>query len=374
MKVLTIFGTRPEAIKMAPVVQQLRATPFIADRLCVTAQHRAMLDQVLELFDIVPDIDLDLMRPGQSLTDVTTDVLSALDKVLNTEKPDRIIVHGDTTTSMAATLAAFYHRIPVAHVEAGLRTNDLYRPWPEEMNRRVVDCIADLLFAPTDRARQALLNEGVSDKKISVTGNTVIDALLGAVKRFRENPQLSEQLAREFHFLDPNKCLILVTGHRRESFGDGFRCIVASLAKIAEREDVEIVYPVHLNRNVKQPVEQYLAGHNRIHLLDPIDYLPFCYLMERSHLILTDSGGIQEEAPTLGKPVLVMRDVTERPEAVDAGTAILVGTEVEKIVSWTNRLLDDHQQYKRMSKAHNPFGDGHASEHIVERIITEYGN
>ena len=369
MRVAVIFGTRPEAIKMAPVVRALSARPEIDLITCVTGQHRDMLDQVLEVFGITPDIDLDIMRPGQSLFDVTADVLRGLEKVLETHKPDRVLVHGDTTTAMAAAMAAFYCRIPVGHVEAGLRSGDLYRPWPEEMNRKVIDVMADQLFAPTEGARQALLREGIDDKGITVTGNTVIDALLDIVKLVRDPSGPGKALSSQFSFLDRNRRLLLVTGHRRESFGEGFEQLCQALLELSSRPDIEIIYPVHLNQNVREPVNRLLSGCDNIHLVEPLDYLPFVYLMDRCHLVITDSGGIQEEAPTLGKPVLVTRDVTERPEAVAAGTAVLVGTSTQKIVKTATRLLDSELEYERMSRAHNPYGDGKASERIVETIL-----
>lgn len=369
MKILTIFGTRPEAIKMAPVVRALDGIPSIDSRICVTAQHRSMLDQVLNLFEITPDHDLNIMRDGQSLSDVTVAVLDRLTPLLAAERPDRVLVHGDTTTAMAATLAAFYQRIPVGHVEAGLRTGDLTRPWPEEMNRKVVDAMADLLFAPTESARANLLREGLQDRRILVTGNTVIDALLHTVGRLRAEPDLAARCAEQFAFLDPGKRLILVTGHRRESFGDGFDRICTALARLAERADTEVIYPVHLNPNVREPVRRILGNRPRVHLIEPLDYLPFVYLMDRSYLIVTDSGGIQEEAPSLGKPVLVMREVTERPEAVEAGTVQLVGTDVDRIVGAASELLDDPEAYQRVQRAHNPYGDGHASERIAKELL-----
>lgn len=354
---------------MAPVVRALDGIPSIDSRICVTAQHRSMLDQVLNLFDITPDHDLNIMRDGQSLSDVTVAVLDRLTPLLAAERPDRVLVHGDTTTAMAATLAAFYQRIPVGHVEAGLRTGDLTRPWPEEMNRKVVDAMADLLFAPTEGARANLLREGLQDRRILVTGNTVIDALLHTVGRLRAEPDLAARCAEQFSFLDPGKRLILVTGHRRESFGDGFDRICTALARLAERPDTEVVYPVHLNPNVREPVRRILGNRPRVHLIEPLDYLPFVYLMDRSYLIVTDSGGIQEEAPSLGKPVLVMREVTERPEAVEAGTVQLVGTDVDRIVGAASELLDDPEAYQRVQRAHNPYGDGHASERIAKELL-----
>ena len=369
LKVLTVFGTRPEAIKMAPVVRALAESPSIDGRVCVTAQHRSMLDQVLRLFEITPDYDLNIMKAGQSLSDITTAVLNGLTPLLEAERPDRILVHGDTTTAMAATLAAFYQRIPVGHVEAGLRTGDLARPWPEEMNRKVVDAVADLLFAPTESAQANLLREGLQDRRILVTGNTVIDALLHTVGRLRSEPALAAECAEQFTFLDPAKRLILVTGHRRESFGDGFDRICEALARLADRGDTEIVYPVHLNPNVREPVHRWLGDRTGVHLIAPMDYLSFVYLMDRSYLIVTDSGGVQEEAPSLGKPVLVMREVTERPEAVAAGTVQLVGTDIDRIVKAATVLLDDAAAYSRVQRAHNPYGDGHASDRIAKELL-----
>lgn len=370
LKVLTVFGTRPEAIKMAPVVEALAADPGIEARVCVTAQHREMLDQVLALFGIRPDFDLNLMKAGQDLTDITNGVLTGMRDIFSRYQPDRVLVHGDTTTTLAASLAAFYHRIPVGHVEAGLRTGDMYAPWPEEANRRVAGVIADLHFAPTEGSRDNLLREGVAPERIHVTGNTVIDALLEIAARIKAEPALRAQCESEFPFLDPAKRLVLVTGHRRESFGEGFKRICRALAEIATRDDVQVVYPVHLNPNVRKPVNDILAGVDNVHLIEPLDYLPFVYLMTRSTLIVTDSGGVQEEAPSLGKPVLVMREVTERPEAVKAGTVRLVGTDTELLVHEARRLLDDLQEYERMSKAHNPYGDGQASQRIC-KLITE---
>lgn len=367
VKVLSVFGTRPEAIKMAPVVQALADADGIDSRVCVTAQHREMLDQVLNLFQIVPDYDLNLMKAGQDLTDITINVLGGLRAVLAEYQPDLILVHGDTTTTLAASLAAYYQRIPVGHVEAGLRTGNILSPWPEEVNRKVASAVGGLHFAPTDRSRANLLAESVPASHIHVTGNTVIDALQQVVARIDANEALRAELASGFT-LDPTRRLILVTGHRRESFGGGFVRICAALARIAQRPDVEIVYPVHLNPNVKGPVEQLLGGLPNVHLIAPQDYLPFVYLMHCSTLILTDSGGVQEEAPSLGKPVLVLRDTTERPEAVDAGTVRLVGTNEDAIVDRVNQLLDDQHTYDAMSFAHNPYGDGKAAGRIVAAI------
>ncbi|OGJ67193.1 UDP-N-acetylglucosamine 2-epimerase [Candidatus Peribacteria bacterium RIFCSPLOWO2_02_FULL_51_10] len=334
-------------------------------KVCVTAQHRQMLDQVLSLFDITPDFDLDLMRENQDLSDITQSCLAGLKKVLDVSKPDWVLVHGDTTTAFAASLAAYYKKIPVAHVEAGLRTGNIYSPWPEEMNRRLVAALATAHFAPTEKAKQNLLHEGVSERAIHITGNTVIDALLGVVQKIRKDPSLSRGLAEQFSYLDPSRKLILVTGHRRESFGEGFEHICHALRMLGERKDVEIVYPVHLNPNVQKPVHRILGGLDRIHLIDPLEYLPFVFLMEKSHFLITDSGGIQEEAPSLGKPVLVMRNTTERPEAMEAGTVRLVGTDTSLIVGEATRLLDDSLHYEKMAKAHNPYGDGLASKRIA---------
>nr|WP_311526726.1 UDP-N-acetylglucosamine 2-epimerase (non-hydrolyzing) [uncultured Ralstonia sp.] len=369
MKVLVVFGTRPEAIKMGPVVEALKDDARFDARVCVTAQHREMLDQVLALFAIQPEYDLDLMQPGQDLTDVTSRVLAGMRDVLNQWRPDIVLVHGDTTTTMAASLAAFYQRIPVGHVEAGLRTGNIYSPWPEEMNRKIAGSIAVMHFAPTETAQRNLAREGVAANTIYVTGNTVIDALLEIHQRIQQNPLLQATLAARFPYLDPTKRLILVTGHRRENFGSGFENMCAALADLAGRPDVQIVYPVHLNPNVREPVNRVLGGRSNIHLIEPLDYLPFVYLMGRTHVILTDSGGIQEEAPSLGKPVLVMRDTTERPEAVEAGTVRLVGADREKIVQETSRLLDDPASYEVMARAHNPYGDGAAAKKILEILL-----
>lgn len=366
-RVLTVFGTRPEAIKMAPVVKALANASGIEARVCVTAQHREMLDQVLELFQIVPDYDLNLMKPGQDLTDITANVLHGLKPVLSEFSPNLVLVHGDTTTTLGASLAAYYQRIPVGHVEAGLRTGNILSPWPEEINRKVAGTIARLHFAPTEQSRQNLLAENVHSEHVYVTGNTVIDALHEVVTRVESDDALAREMTRRLP-LDPSKRMILVTGHRRESFGDGFERICNALRRIAARSDAEIVYPVHLNPNVKGPVEALLSGFSNVHLIEPQDYLPFVYLMHRSSLILTDSGGVQEEAPSLGKPVLVMRDTTERPEAVDAGTVRLVGTNEDLIVSCVESLLDDQLAYNSMSFAHNPYGDGLAARRIVEAI------
>jgi len=370
MKVLTVFGTRPEAIKMAPVVETLQADSRFEAKVCVTAQHRQMLDQVLALFGIKPDFDLDLMQPGQDLTDITSRVLLNMRGVFAEWRPDIVLVHGDTTTTMAASLAAYYQQVPVGHVEAGLRTGNIYSPWPEEMNRKIAGAISAVHFAPTQTSQNNLLREGVAAERVHVTGNTVIDALLQVDARIKTDAALNAELASRFTFLDPAKRLILVTGHRRENFGAGFENMCAALADLAARPDVQIVYPVHLNPNVQEPVRRILGGLSNVHLIDPQDYLPFVYLMGQSYLILTDSGGVQEEAPSLGKPVLVMRDTTERPEAVDAGTVKLVGTDRALIVSETIRLLDDTAAYESMARAHNPYGDGLAAKRIAEILAS----
>jgi UDP-N-acetylglucosamine 2-epimerase (non-hydrolysing) len=366
-RVLSVFGTRPEAIKMAPVVRALALADDIDGRVCVTAQHREMLDQVLDLFEITPDYDLDLMRPGQGLEDITAGVLHALTPILDEFQPHLVLVHGDTTTTLAASLAAYYRKIPVAHVEAGLRTGNILSPWPEEVNRKVAGAIATLHFAPTEQSKQNLLAEAVPVDAIVVTGNTVIDALIDVIAKLEADSAKTEAFEQSFG-LDPAKRLILVTGHRRESFGDGFLRICEALAALAGRHDVEIVYPVHLNPNVKGPVEEKLSGFSNVHLIPPQEYLPFVYLMSRAAVILTDSGGVQEEAPSLGKPVLVMRETTERPEAVDAGTVKLVGTNTALIVAEVTKLLDDKAAYEAMSFAHNPYGDGKAVDRILSRI------
>jgi len=368
VKVLIVFGTRPEAIKMAPVVKMLEKS-FDAC-VCVTAQHREMLDQVLELFEIMPDYDLNIMKPGQDLFDVTSNVLLGMKQVLQKENPDLVLVHGDTTTTMATSLAAFYLQIPVGHVEAGLRTYDIRSPFPEELNRQVTGRVTAYHFAPTEQARKNLLSEQVVDEKIIVTGNTVIDALLSVVTKARSMPY-SDQLIQQLPFLEcvDLSRIVLVTGHRRENFGQGFDDICQGLHDLAGMHaDVQFVYPVHLNPNVREPVNQVLSNLDNVHLIEPLDYLPFVKLMDASYLLLTDSGGIQEEAPSLGKPVLVMRDTTERPEAVEAGTVKLVGANRERIVEAVNRLLTDDTVYQVMARAHNPYGDGHASERILRTL------
>ncbi len=364
-KVLLVFGTRPEAIKLAPVVLELRARPEFHVSVCVTAQHREMLDQVLETFSIRPDYDLDIMQPGQDLFDLTARCLTGLRPVLMDERPGIVLVQGDTTTVFAAALAAFYLGIRVGHVEAGLRTFDKRRPFPEEINRRLTSPLADLHFSPTESAAANLRSEGVPDTHIFVTGNTVVDALFYTCDKYRGRwpaPSGMRPIA-------PEKRLVLVTGHRRESFGEGFEGICRALRRIAERPDVELVYPVHLNPNVREPVSRILGGLPNVQLIEPLAYVPFVGLMESAYLILTDSGGIQEEGPSLGKPVLVMREVTERPEAVEAGTVKLVGSDTEKIVDSATELLDNPAAYERMSRAHNPYGDGQASRRIAEILL-----
>ncbi|MBD2800624.1 UDP-N-acetylglucosamine 2-epimerase (non-hydrolyzing) [Xenorhabdus sp. M] len=369
MKVLTVFGTRPEAIKMAPLVHALAKDTAFDAKVCVTAQHREMLDQVLHLFGITPDFDLNIMQKGQDLTDITCRILQGIKPVLEEFKPDVVLVHGDTTTTMATSLAAFYQHIPVGHVEAGLRTGDLYSPWPEEANRKIAGHLAIYHFAPTENSRNNLLTESIAGNRIFVTGNTVIDALLSVRDRIMNDENLYAQLTELYSFIDPNKKMILVTGHRRESFGKGFERICEALAQIARTHpDVQVVYPVHLNPNVSEPVKRILHDIDNVILIKPQDYLPFVYLMNHAYLILTDSGGIQEEALSLGKPVLVMRNTTERPEAVDAGTVRLVGTETQTIVAEVTRLLTDEIAYQQMSHAHNPYGDGQACQRILEAL------
>lgn len=367
-RVLLVFGTRPEAIKMAPLVLKLKENnKDFETKVCVTGQHRQMLDQVLSLFQLTPDYDLNLMKPGQTLSDVTTGVLKGLEQVFGEWLPDVVLVHGDTATTFAASLAAYYHKIKVGHVEAGLRTGDLYSPWPEEANRQLTGVLANYHFAPTQSSYENLIKENVNPEDIIVTGNTVIDALLQVKQKVEQDPTLVTQFQQEFSFLDADKKLILVTGHRRENFGQGFLNICTSLANLAKKyPEIQIVYPVHLNPNVQQPVNELLAGIANIHLIAPQDYLPFVYLMNRSYLILTDSGGIQEEAPSLGKPVLVMRDTTERPEAVEAGTVRLVGTDVNTIEQSVTMLLENPNIYAEMSEAHNPYGDGTACQQIID--------
>ncbi|WP_071886679.1 non-hydrolyzing UDP-N-acetylglucosamine 2-epimerase [[Enterobacter] lignolyticus] len=369
MKVLTVFGTRPEAIKMAPLVHALAKDPHFEAKVCVTAQHREMLDQVLKLFSIVPDYDLNIMSPGQGLTEITCKILQGLKPVLESFQPDVVLVHGDTTTTMAASLAAFYQRIPVGHVEAGLRTGNLYSPWPEEANRTLTGHLAAWHFAPTTTSRDNLLRENIPEQRIVVTGNTVIDALFWVRDSVLSEASQRAEMAARYPFLNNGKKTILVTGHRRESFGSGFEHICQALATLATTHpDVQVVYPVHLNPNVSEPVNRILGHVDNVILIEPQDYLPFVWLMNHAWLILTDSGGIQEEAPSLGKPVLVMRETTERPEAIDAGTVRLVGTDTQRIVDEVTRLLHDDKEYQAMSRAHNPYGDGLACARILSAL------
>jgi UDP-N-acetylglucosamine 2-epimerase (non-hydrolysing) len=372
MKILTVFGTRPEAIKMAPLALALSADDRFEAKVCVTGQHREMLDQVLSLFKISPDFDLNIMKPGQDLTDVTTAILHGMKGIFSDFKPDMVLVHGDTATTFATSLAAYYQQIPVGHVEAGLRTGNLYSPWPEEGNRKLTGALAKVHFAPTSNSKSNLLREGVDECDIVVTGNTVIDALLEVVKRLGDDQALLAEASKPTDFISPNRKIILVTGHRRENFGDGFERICKALIEVAQQHpEVDIIYPVHLNPNVREPINRLLSDVENIKLIEPLDYLPFVHLMSRAHIILTDSGGIQEEAPSLGKPVLVMRDTTERPEAVAAGTVKLVGTEIKNIVSELNLLLNNPEAYRQMSIAHNPYGNGSACQQIIEALLAK---
>lgn len=370
-RVLFIFGTRPEAIKLAPVIRHLRAhAPDLEPRICVTAQHRDLLDQVLRVFDIVPDFDLDLMTPGQSLSQTTSRIIAGLDPVLAGDRPDLVLVQGDTTTTFCGALAAFYRGVPVGHVEAGLRTGDLLQPFPEELNRVLTTRLAALHFAPTSAAAENLRRESIPEERISITGNTGIDAVLYTAEQLSSGRLASP----EWSFLDPDRRLILTTAHRRESFGEGFEDLCRGLLLVASREDVQIVFPVHPNPNVRKPVERLLKGHPRIHLIDPLSYVPFVDLMRRSYLLLTDSGGVQEEGPSLGKPVLVLREKTERPEGVVAGSLRLLGTNPDRIVGGVAELLDDPKVYEAMSGVHNVFGDGRASERITGLIRSFFDN
>ncbi|WP_314950080.1 non-hydrolyzing UDP-N-acetylglucosamine 2-epimerase [Tannerella forsythia] len=382
-RVMLVFGTRPEAIKMAPLVQEFRKHPDQYETLvCVTGQHREMLDQVLNIFGIVPNYDLNIMKPGQDLYDVTARILSGMRDILTRTQPDVLLVHGDTTTSMAVALAAFYQQIPVGHVEAGLRTHNIYSPWPEEMNRQITGRIATYHFSPTPLSRENLLREGIDKSRILVTGNTVIDALYAVVNKMKDDVPLQLSLGKELKaagydtgrlVTEEGRRLVLITGHRRENFGDGFLHICRAIKMLSEKyPDVDFVYPMHLNPNVRKPIKE-IFGENcqsNLFFIEPLEYLSFVYLMEKSHIVLTDSGGIQEEAPGLGKPVLVMRDTTERPEALEAGTVKLVGTDYDKIVSEVSSLLDDVQYYEKMSQAVNPYGDGKACERIAQYIQT----
>ena len=373
IKVMVVFGTRPEAIKMAPLVLALKQNPAVDVKLCVTAQHREMLDQVLKLFSLKPDFDLNIMKSGQDLTDIVTGITIGLKNVFREFHPDIVLVHGDTATTFATSLSAFYHQIKIGHVEAGLRTGNLYSPWPEEANRKLTGALSDLHFAPTIQASQNLLRENVKQDTILITGNTVIDALLYVRERIANDPLFEKEQLNKFPFLDNDKRMVLVTGHRRESFGGGFERICEALAKFSDDfPDAEIVYPVHLNPNVQKPVRSILSDRKNIHLVEPQDYLPFVWLMQRSYLILTDSGGVQEEAPSLGKPVVVMRDTTERQEAVDAGTVVLAGTDKDTIFESLSSLMNDEAYYMKMSKSHNPYGDGKACLRIVKGLEDWY--
>ena len=369
-KVMVVFGTRPEAIKMAPVVKACKARPDLEVKVCVTAQHRQMLDQVMDIFGLSADFDLNVMAPNQTLADVTCKVLKGMEGVFAEWTPDMVLVQGDTTTVMAAALAAFYHKIAIGHVEAGLRTGNLYSPWPEEANRLLAGCLANQHYAPTPRSRENLLKENKDPKTVFVTGNTVIDALHEAVKIMDGDAELKARIVVQFPFLDPAKRLVLVTGHRRENFGEGFIHICNAIKRVASRPDVQVVYPMHMNPNVRTPVNEILGGLANVNLIEPLDYLSFLYMMRQSYLIMTDSGGVQEEAPSLGKPVIVMRDTTERPEAVDAGTVILAGTETESMASAAERLLDDKAFYDKMAHSVNPYGDGLAARRIAELVAT----
>jgi UDP-N-acetylglucosamine 2-epimerase (non-hydrolysing) len=372
IRIMIIFGTRPEAIKMAPIIKKLKSNPRFDIRICSTGQHREMLGSVLHLFELSPDYELNIMAHGQNLSQLTSKALLGLDQILTESPVDLIMVHGDTSTAVSASISSYYHHIPVAHVEAGLRTGDIYAPWPEEMNRKLIGCISSLHFAPTELTMNNLINEDVSRNRIFVTGNSVIDALFYVLNKIECNQDIKRDLDSKFAFLNNKKKLILVTGHRRESFGSGFENICKALLQISYRDDVEIVYPVHLNPNVKEPVTRFLSNKSNIFLTDPLDYLPFIYLMNRSYLILTDSGGVQEEAPSLGKPVLVMREKTERQEAVDAGTVKLVGTAQTNIINAVNELLDNSVCYDAMTEIDNPYGDGHAAEKIEKILIDQY--
>ena len=371
-KVLVVFGTRPEAIKMAPLVKALEAEELLELKVCVTAQHREMLDQVLEIFDIEPDYDLNLMKAGQDLYDITANVLLGMKEVLIDFQPDIVLVHGDTTTTSATSMAAFYQKIKVGHVEAGLRTHDIYSPWPEEANRQITGVLSNYHFAPTTNSQDNLLRENKNSEDIIVTGNTVIDALFLALEKIENSKKLKDKIIATIHSqyqMNENRKIVLVTGHRRENFGQGFINICEALKTLAlNNPDIDIVYPVHLNPNVQKPVKEILSELPNVYLIAPLQYEQFIYLMSQSYFIITDSGGVQEEAPSLGKPVLVMRDTTERPEALEAGTVNLVGTDMHVIIEEAQRLLEDSISYEKMSKAHNPYGDGKACSRIVDFI------
>lgn len=368
-RILVVFGTRPEAIKMAPLIHKLQSDERFLTKVCVTAQHREMLDQVLELFEIKPDYDLDIMKKGQDLTDVTTKILHGLRTVLNEFNPEYVLVHGDTSTTLSASLAAYYQQIKVGHVEAGLRTGNIYSPWPEEGNRKLTGALANIHFSPTKLSAQNLMNENVEEKSIVITGNTVIDSLYEIVAKLESNVTLAKEYSEKFSFLNNKQKLVLITGHRRESFGGGFERICQAISKLAKNhKDVQFLYPMHLNPNVREPVNRLLSQLDNVFLIEPQDYLPFVYLMNRASILLTDSGGIQEEAPSLGKPVLVMRETTERPEALEAGTVKLVGTDVDRIFNEVSLLLTNDKEYKIMSFSHNPYGDGLACQRICDAL------
>jgi len=369
IKILSVFGTRPEAIKMAPVVEHLKNDSRFESKVCVTGQHRQMLDQVLNLFNINPDFDLNIMKPGQDLTDVTASILVGLRTVFAEFKPDYVLVHGDTATTLSTTIASYYQQIKVGHVEAGLRTGNIYSPWPEEGNRKITGALASLNFAPTQTSADNLLRENISPDSIIITGNTVIDALLMVKQKLSNSPELTKEVSKTFEFINSERKIVLITGHRRESFGGGFERICNAILKLSKQfVDVDFVYPVHMNPNVRSVVNNTLVGQNNVYLIEPQDYLPFIHLMDSAYIILTDSGGIQEEAPSLGKPVLVMRDTTERPEAVSAGTVKLVGTDEDMIFNEVALLLENKDAYNNMSYAHNPYGDGMASARIADAI------
>lgn len=372
-KILLIFGTRPEGIKMAPVVKKLMSNPSLTIKICITGQHKEMLKQVLDLFSITPDYDLHIMKQNQTLYDITADILIKIQDVFDAFSPDLVIVHGDTTTAFVAALAAYYKKIPIAHVEAGLRTNDIFSPYPEEGNRRLISVLASYFFAPTESSKQNLLSEGIDEQKICVTGNTVIDALQMIILRLQAEKKLTDEvtaLIKDMGYVFSKRKILLVTGHRRENFGEGVLNICKALMILSqELPDVDIIYPVHLNPNISEPVYKLLGNVKNIFLLSPLDYLPFVYLMYNSYVILTDSGGIQEEAPSLGKPVLVMRDVTERPEAVKAGTVKLVGTDTSLIVRETLKLFQDEKYYQKIALSINPYGDGFASDRILKFLL-----
>ncbi|QLY70095.1 UDP-N-acetylglucosamine 2-epimerase (non-hydrolyzing) [Citrobacter freundii] len=370
-KIMVVFGTRPEAIKMAPLIKEIKKNHSLECKVCVTAQHREMLDQVLDLFDITPDYDLNLMKKGQTLNDITSSILILIKPILQEFNPDIVLVHGDTATTFAVSLASYFEKISIGHVEAGLRTGNIFSPWPEEANRRLTSVLTKFHFTPTDNSKNNLLKEGYDEENIFVTGNTVIDALHLVKNKIDNDKILLQKLDEQFQFLDKSKRMILVTGHRRENFGSGFENICEALAKIAlDNDDVQIVFPVHLNPNVREPVNRLLGNIDNIYLVEPQQYVPFIYLMNSSYLILTDSGGIQEEAPSLGKPVLVMRDTTERPEAVAAGTVKLVGTDKHKIILEVNNLLKSDVLYNEMSFSHNPYGNGDSSKMILSKILS----